>query len=373
MKPIDGWSIDPASVEPLSREVERLCPLVLETESTAREQQLFGTWWMLPFARSWGGDLVGLRLLPGVPRAECPVVRAMGPGAVTVASRPACLVPTMVFAKMLEGTYDWLLASELLDGEWEELAGLHAALGGSDGLSALRAVVLDESLREACANPESESWNDAATEGFVRLDPSPETAIYRRYLQRAVATGEAPAPPPSAGCWNAALASLSFLVNRAGSRDPAGRANELRAAWAVINQPSGIDTSWRERPSHACLLDPAAGARLVYSAARRLAERPAEIPMTWKYDPLWAVARALVDAGSPSRYDGTAHLQAAALLDDEVGDRERAFAALMSVGFWNYLALDRSLSPPREAARWMAERYGWKDLLESLSSMFPPE
>jgi hypothetical protein len=336
----------------LSPETRALLPLHAD-EPALVEQRAFGTWWIAPFARTIGRDLVGFRLVPGQRVAECPVAWAAGPAVVTVASRAEYAVPMVVFREMLRVPRRWLEASELLEVEWEELRSAHRALGGGDELVELRAIATDSALRASCAT--QSRARDAAVAAIVaRLDPSPETIALQRAVEQMRNGEDSSSLAGEVGCWRAAFAALA--LDLVGDDDRA-----LAAAWAIFEHPPGLDMAWAARADVLPSPDATASARVVHAAARLLATRAADAPAAWRADPRWSAVVALGNVTDPYSYDGLAFLEAAAALDER-GEPEGALAALAAVPFWSFLADGPAFDEVLEAAQALAQRQGWAHL-----------
>lgn len=353
----------------LSPETRALFPL-RGGEAPLVEQRRFGTWWLAPFARTEGGDLIGLRMLPGVRLAEGPVVWASGTAAVTVATRADRVVPVVVFAQMLSAPRRWVDASELLDTEWDELAAAHRALGGDD-LAGLRAIARDDKLRAECARP-GPVGAVAVARTFERLDPSPDTTLFRRALFAAASAQPLPAVPPAVGTgpWAAALDALAFDPARVGPvrasfasaahRDSG--AAVLAAAWRLFRHPAGLDVVWGHPADPWPEPVATVAARRLHAAARLLVANSGAAPADWRGDPVWPAIAALAAAPGPFDYHGAEFIEAAAELDRR-GAPERALPALTAVEFWNFLAGGQPMDGAIEAAHALARRQGWTHLI----------
>jgi hypothetical protein len=337
----------------LSPETRALLPL-RGGDAPLDEQRRFGTWWLAPFARSDGGDLIGFRMLPGVRLADGPVVWASGPAAVTVATRADRVVPVGVFAQMLSAPRRWVDASELLETEWNELEAAHRALGGTD-LAALRAIAGDDKLRAECARPGALGMA-AVARTFERLDSSPDTAQFRRALVAAASGHPLPAVTGAAdtGPWAAALDALAFDPARVGPvrasfasaahRDSGAAA--LLSAWRLFRHPAGLDVVWGHPPDPWPEPVATVAAKRLHAAARLLVANAGGAPADWRADPLWPALAAL---------------EAAANLDER-GAPERALPAITAVEFWNFLAGGQPMDGAIEAAHALARRQGWAHL-----------
>jgi hypothetical protein len=314
------------------------------------EQRTFGTWWMLPFARTDHQDLIGLRAMPKRRLAECPVVYADGPATVTIASTSRQAVPVMVFAQMAMAPRYWKAAAELLDSEWEELVGVHRCLGGDDHLVALREVASDDRWRARCQAPGVEG-RAAVAEVLDQLDPSPARRRVRALLSGQGSEADL-APTPAA--WSAAVVALGF-------EKKAPLAQRLHAAWGMFQAPAGLDVCW------AAPIDPwprpvaTRAAKGLHAAARLLIKNDKKAPPEWREDPLWSAIDQLARADDPFSFVGVPFLEAAAALDEQ-GHAERALNAATAVQFWSYLSDAPVMDGALEAAHMLASRERWAAL-----------
>src|SRR3954469_24984749 len=167
-----------------------------------------GQWWVYPIAHTSDQVFFGLRLTPGVPLKQSSVVIAQRSLANTLASRPAHFVPVRVlrYAWSSDVRWDEIAGSSAKD--WKELVQLHHSLGGNDDLEDLRKGLKDKPLKSKIRGSSFKTTFPVRLETLARLDPTPETAAYTKYLVKTLAEGKAPAPAPDAGCWNEALATL---------------------------------------------------------------------------------------------------------------------------------------------------------------------
>lgn len=351
----------------LSAETRALLPMS-GGESAFEEQRDFGTWWMVPFARIDGLDLLGLRAMPERPMAEWPVVRAKGPAAITVASRAAHVVPMLVARQMAGSPRRWTEAAELLDNEWEELCRAHRALGGTDELAALRALANDRALQTACASSPSSARQAAVASMMALLDPTPETRAFAAELAMGGGADlRSPGAIESFGVWRAAATSLSLVLSQTLRDEPA----RVAAAWAMFAHPAGLDTVWNAPSDLWAAPDATGSAQRLYLAARLLRLSPALLPVEALTDPRWPAITNLSNAASAYSFDGVDFLEAAGGLDgrDGPGDAIAALHALTAVRFWGFLSKLPAFDEVIAAARDLAERRGWTTLAMNLEAV----
>jgi hypothetical protein len=308
-----------------------------------------GTWWILPFGRRQDA-LYGIRILPGRELSECPVVAVEKHQAITVVSRPAHLVPWLIFPGTVVARDGWDSVLRMGEPIWDELAGLHGQMGGTDGLAAIRAVLNDDALAEACLiGKAGDQFDRAYPEIKSRLDPTPESQAYFALLKRAVVDMEAEAPIPEVGCWQAAASSA--VLSAARLRKKAELARE--AAWQLMRQPSGLDCFQARYPSLPA--HPSGSSEQMISAARSLIDDPA-VPAGWRADPWWQAVAALAKDGD--EYGGVEHMDAARDLQ-AAGRAEEAFYALTSSAYW-FSQMTKKPNPKlHEAAQLLVAEAGW--------------
>ncbi|NJM90926.1 MAG: hypothetical protein HC863_01185, partial [Myxococcales bacterium] len=323
------------------------------------EQRRFGTWWMAPFARAAGMDLLGFRLLPRTRLTACPIVWASGPATVTLATQVERLVPVIIFAQMLATPRRWTDAAELLDNEWEELIAAHRLFGGRDDLSAVRQIAADAALQRACAQP-GIARDLAAADILERLDASPHNTTFRDAV-RAQTQRQPAGERRDAGCWSAALDALAFDPDENGAEGASSSLEGLASAWRLFQHPAGLDVAWSAptSPWPAPVTTRAAG--LLYRAAQRLVANQHAAPEIWRSDPLWPAIAALAAAPGPFDFHGVPFLEAAASLDAQ-GQPERALDAITAVEFWNSFTEAEPMDEALEAAHALAQRQRWAHL-----------
>lgn len=325
-----------------------------------------GLWWVLPFATDKSGAVYGVRLQPGVSATSSPVVAVRRDEAVTLAPRPALFLPALLVERWLERpTRKW--ENALTEAAWSELAALHASFGGTDTLHAARSVLEDDGLFRACH--EGANRRIARAEARERADPSPEREIFDRYALEAVEDDEARVPPPDAGCWSAAMASLAFVTNRQERfRRMRGDA-ERNAAWLMMQHPPGLDSARSSFPEDRMSREGGRSRVLTLAAAESLARGKAQAPSDWTGSAHWRAILALAEAGAP--YDGSAHRTAATALALQHRHAE-ALTALVAASFWHAAVKRPAADTSAEAARELARDQGWHEIaghLERLSAL----
>lgn len=359
------WSFDPSAFD-LSGEAGGACNLDFELSADDRAKPMgYGTWWVLPFAKTTGRNLIGVRMVPGVRFADSPIVQLHGYEVETIASRPSSLVPVMFFYKMNSTKQDWEERRRLSDSDWAELEALHEALGGKDRLKALREVLDDDRLKQASAGRIGgrKDYNAALAEIFPRLDPTPETAAYRAYVQEAVRRDQAPTPFPEVGCWRAALAAVAYVTNRIfeGKRIR----EEVYSAWELVRIPPGLDSFQYGIPAHIANPTGESAERLPMEAPQSLVEHEKDVFKEWIADPMWSVVEALAEQGP--KYNGLAHLDAAEALRAN-GQYDRVFTALIGAEYWRAALFPRKpFAQVAQAAKLLAEEHRWEEIAEGIA------
>lgn len=348
----------------LSPGVERLCGMAAEIPPEVnRETFGAGQWWVYPLGRAGGSHLVGLRLTPGTALAKSSVVIARGPLASTIASSPAYLVPIRVHDNMMGGGARWDEIARLSKAEWKALVELHHTLGGGDDLDELRKLTTDKAVKKAYekGSADYDGMVRARAESLTRLDAASETRVYASYLVKAAVERVAPTPTPEAGCWNPALATLALFISQNDPDDDPRRDEQLWAAWRVVHHLPGLDTA-RSGTGIVVSDTISVAVALHISAAKVVTKRKDK---AWTSDPVLAAAEKLATA---KKYDGAAHLEAAAALD-KAGDAAGAFTQMAAATYWRVQARGASDPEALDAARKLARRARWTEVADSLDEL----
>ena len=334
------WPFAPERVE-LSDETQRLCAARFVPLASP------GPFWLRSVGTLDALWALGLWLRPERPPADSPVVLALGACATTLAPSPRLLVPALVLRAVRGSRPRFVRVRQLLDGEWNELAELHAALGGSDRLESLRELFHDELLETRVGSTDRETATRATADAWARIDRSGETAAFARAIAD-VSLRRVPDPAAGYGAWQPAVAAACAAAL------PGGQAPAW--LWLMLSASPGFDAG--VGPFSAP--DTAAAARALHAAANRLVT----IDGPWRGDPAWPAVQALA-AAPLGAYAGMAHMEAARALD-EAGQPARAWDALASATFWASLAR-RPITEIGHVARWLAGKNGWSHLSEGES------
>jgi hypothetical protein len=356
-----NWPLDPSSMK-MSDAAEVACGLRFGVEEDHYVRLItHGVWWTLPIARTLSDEIVAIRLTPNVAVSDSPVLLVNNHEAVTLASRVAFLIPRMVVAGMMGGREHWDRARSMQEGEWSELAVLHRQLGGGDArLNGIRSAAEDDALRDAIHDQASHAA--ALADLLVRADDSASTKTFRAYVQSAVAAFEAPVPLPDVGCWNAALAAVAFVTNRMLKWKGSRVDRQLVAAWALSNQPPGLDAFQGALPAHLAFPYGQSQTGIPLQAAQTLVDNAAAASGSWQRDELWPAIAAIAKTAG---YDGTAHMDAAAKLQTS-RQPERAFTAMTAAAYWMFVATGEPFAQLIEGARVLAAESGWAEITEVL-------
>ena len=353
------WSFDPKTFA-IDPDLSALLDLRLDLyDETNLEALNAGLWWVYPIGRNYASHLIGLRLSPGTPLAQSPVVIAKGGAVVTLCSRPAALVPALLFVKMASGVEQWNEVRSLSAPEWEAAVALHRALGGEGDLQDVKALAADRSL--AAHFDDGSAYADnmrARAAGFARLDAQPQTAAYYAYAAEAAVEKTTAKAMPDVGPWGAAVAALAFVAARHERAPEGARELELAAARQLQQEPPALDTS---RRTAGLTMSPSIhlSKELGISAAKVVVKR--QHP-EWASDPRMPAITALATTDG---YDGTAHLEAAAKLA-AAGDAGGAFTALTAAAYWSFHAEGKAKPEALERAIELVRGAGIGDLGDAL-------
>ncbi len=354
-----SWSLDPDRVR-LGDAASAACGLRFDLEERHWITLVgFGTWWVLPFARTVDDELFGVRVSPGAPIAESPIVMAKEFEVATIASRPAAFVPTCLARTAIATDSSWDGVRSLSRESWSELLELHHLLGGAGDFARLRAMLEDRGLQSSVS-----ACDPVATARLLCAgDDAPESGTYHEYVARAVASYEAPVPIPDVGCWSAAAAAISFVTNSMKKWKGARDSDALQAAWLVANQPASLDSFQSSIPSQFSPPFGASPKRLALQHAVFLAEREQQVSPAWRQDPLWP---AICQLGRhPGEYGGTAHMKAAENLA-AAGQPERAYVALATAAYWMWVFTQKPFPTLMEGALLLAKESGWAEVHDAL-------
>lgn len=316
-----------------------------------------GQWWVYPLARSSGDIFYGLRMTPGAALTQSPVVVAQRSVATTLASCPAYLVPTRIHRTILASPARWDQIAATPVAQWKDLVALHHSLGGEDDLDELRKVLKDKRLQAQHAIKDFRKAHPVRLETQARLDPTPETAAYTKYVATVVTERTAPLPAPDAGCWNEALATLVLTMAKENAHDDDPRAAEEWAARRIVRQLPGLDS----RTSVVTELSEDESVRIARSAAKLVLKAKDKTDV----DPRVLPALAKV---ATAKYDGAAHLELAKALES-AKDYAGAFTALMTAAFWQAQRKEEVDAPILDRVRKLARKAKWIDIADALDEM----
>lgn len=328
--------------------------------ATAFSQTVLGTWWHVAFGRATDGRVLALRAQPGRDWSEWPVVVLNGPHAVTLVGDRSAALPMWLYMNRLR------FAAEVWDGvrkAWPRvgvgLAELQQAIGGAgEPLPAFERLLFDDARRDVAARtPERPRDGWAADSAMQRIvDPSPPTLAHLDYLDAVLVRRDRKAPPPETGVWTAATSAVACAAGKIVKVPDLGE--RARARW---REPESLDNVFGPAPNY-----------FIWPPPKPLSRPPgldvAEILVQAGTgdDPLLAAAAAVHQAGA--RYDGLAHVEAAAALD-EAGRADDAWNALQSAAWWSYVRFEAAIPAILDAARAMAERHGWAEIEGHLERM----
>ncbi len=346
--------------------VEPLCNLRMEIPADVNLHTFAaGQLWTYPLARSGNTGLVGLCLTPKTALADSAVVEVDGAQGITLASRPAYLVPVRLWERMRPGGPAWEEVAKLPAKTWKELAAFHHSLGGTDDLDAVRKLASDKKIKAAYEKGAGDfkGMVTAFFEAQQRVDAAKETAVYAKYMVKAILDKVAPVPPPDAGCWSDALTSVALAVCRHDAEEEPRPDDEAAASWRLLHQLPGLDTDRDKIIAILPGMKQTSAAKLLQSAAKVVVKRAQK---EWAKDPLWPAIDALAKG---KKYDGAAHFAAAAELE-KAKDPAGAFTALAASSYWEVAAKGEVKRDTLDAARKLARKAKWAQVADSLDEMF---
>jgi len=327
---------------------------------TLRDANAF---WFLPIGTR-RDEIYGVRVLPGANVDECPVVRMLDGDAYgqasTVVSRPSSLIPFLAFPGSVVSRNAWDQVAQAPDAVWAELERVHAALGGTDGLRAVREVLASDDFRRACDLSDKGGDIEAVLPTIRKqLDPAPETVRYVDYVRQLLVEQSFVRPPRELGCWGQSAASAAWVA----AQDDGGTREEDRydLALALVSAQAGIDTFQRDFPSYSP--SPNGSSEQLFAAAELLTSAAvpdgrADIETLWR-----PVATALSDERDD--YRASRHFELCERFQAE-GRRAEAFYAVASAGYWLTQVSPKLYDEVPKLVAFIAENQPWPAVVASL-------
>ena len=321
-----------------------------------------GAYWVRPILERPGSQVLALRLQPGVPLRNSPLLLLSGRGAVTLSTDARDLVPAVLAWDAASDQAAWAALGELSAPDWDKLAALHSLCGGESELAVLRQLIQKDS--QLVHGQDEAAKERAVCEFLTQSLPQPDHQVYRQYLDRLrYGSGEA-LPLPQAGAFSAAVAARAFLhAYQQGDREAM-----IAAGCAVFSHPPALDTAVRERSGQVCVPDALSGDRLGCLAAQVLKDLKEEVPASFHHSALWPAVAELGCGDLLADCDGQRFRQAAQQLATQ-GSAEQAYTCLLWSAACSYASSGRTDTTTLQAAVELAEAARWTSLHQNLLAM----
>lgn len=325
----------------LDESLQILCDLRWDYQDLQPEARAAGLWWIEPFARTYAGDLVGVRLAPGTSSAPVELVTLGHRNVLTLSSSTKTLVPRLLVATPGESTWDTLKS---LDAEaWRQLGKLHGALGGdAAGLASVRTRAEDGSGKALCAGKKAKPHEIRAGIATILKETDPACSEMVDCILALAQDDTTKSYPTQGSAFDVKVQSLSFAWHLDQGDE------EIARKWAesLIVQPMNLDPTSLSGVA-SLFPNPAVNALKTYQAACALLENHSD---------LGKVARATCKRG----YDGSAHLELAARFRQEKRPLD-AFHALINAAYF-----EASRSQAFDEALDLAKTSPWKHVVRVL-------
>ncbi|AWT37443.1 hypothetical protein DM785_17180 (plasmid) [Deinococcus actinosclerus] len=240
--------------------------------------------------------------------------------------------------------------------------------GTDDRTQAILEDLRDRLLPEYEAlDEQGETLTDHARGDALRqVDPDPQHVLFRDFLSDLIAHGPSEGPLPDFGPWQS-WASLSRRLALPHLHPVPASRKDLLAFDVVQHIPqfdgcmvAGFKLRHHLPVPRAFFVDVSQDAVGRFAAEHLIAPEHSY----WQDD----IARHLLQrqAEAGDGYDGLAHIEAAALYDEDRNDAVRSYHALVAGTFWAAEHAGVVLRPALEAAMHLAERQDWHDVQQGL-------
>lgn len=296
------------------------------TPALRRLAEASGLHWVEPLGITSFHCWLGVRRLGGEPLARCPVVLCHGPNAATLATEARdSLAVLLWWLGPRESEQNWNRIRDAWPRIEEDVLAQAEGLGGEAAVDRFRDVLAAGFDRRLGLPANSPDFLRAAALVLGHLDPG-QAELRERVV--AVAAGEDRAdwaPPPA---WSNAWAATRFVAGRS---DPA-------KAWAVAEAIPSLDTGLRLTVGHFVNVRQDWSGGDIRLATKVALREPRTGP----------VARAVAALGAAwergGRYDGIAHLEAAASC--ALGEDFRTASTLLAgAGYWSQVYSGGTANP----------------------------
>lgn len=335
-------------------------------------QAHWGEWPFLRGAQGFGDDLMfSLRIDPARPQRDWPVICSVQgqPGGLTYASSLRTFAMNFLARQnTLEGFHD--LPEESLSALHSTLSGGEDEAGFAQGLTYNLEVILPEAEARLT---DGETLDDLRIgQHLAVLDQAPLhvrfrnalSALMEGRLDRRELSGFGPWASWLALAEYYAFAQAQFQAPSELEAQGPRRDLALNVLAHVPQYDAGMLLSYR--PKHFLALPPTSFKSVVEALVTPFGFEtliPEEHPY-WQ-DPIAHLILS-THAQAGERYDGLAHVAAAAMYDEDRQDPVRSFDALQTGTFWAAVNAGIVLRPALEAAIHLAERHDWPDVHRAL-------
>lgn len=323
-----------------------------------------GAYWVLPILERPGSEVLALRLQPGVPLPQSPLLLLSGSGAVTLSATASDLVPAVLAWDAVSDSEAWAALQTLEASEWDQLTALHALCGGASDLTVLQKLIHQSALQQLVHGQDEAEKERAVCDFLVQSLPQPTHQRYRQYLRSLRDGIGAVMPLPEAGAFDAAVAARAFLhASLHGDREAV-----IAAGCAVFSYPPTLDTAVREGSGQVCVPDAFSGDLLCYQAAQALKDLADEVPASFRHSAVWPAVMALASGDLLADCDGQPFRQAASQLAQQ-GSPEAAYTCLLWSAACSYSSSGRTDTETLHHAVELAEAAHWPVLHQNLLAM----
>lgn len=331
-----------------------------------------GKWSILTYncgENSLGSD--GLRILPYLPSDQWPEVDTMN------GSLQSSLSHLNILTRFTEGKFQLCFRNrsycERISNRWgeyyEAISPVYKLFGGTDDLEELKKVAFDKE------NWPNENTGTAEIEKKYRahklkLDPSRENQYLYELIDKFNENDKfAPSSLPDfdLGIYeNRILSMISCRMTMKYSEER--QEEDAKMILQCVNYTHGFDTEDRivfdKTGATATYLSLKDHLRVLFSEYSGLVVSP-----ELKDSPEYYIAKKINEGG----YTGTAHLEMATVMDEQLNDPKRAWSYLVSAGYWAGRNMPEAQETILKAAICLCEKRNWlegKEVLEYNLGLF---
>jgi len=330
-----------------------------------------GKWSVLTYAAhkdSLGSD--DLRILPYLPGSQWPAVSTL------YNSRQSTSQYLNILSRFTEGKFQLCFESrdycENLKAKWElyyeALIPVCRLFDETNELKRLKDFVFDECNwpHERPSETELKAKNRQLK---LTLDPSPENRCLYDLIDKFEDKTYRPSLPDfNFGIYeNRILSMLSYRAYMLCVEEVSNQEELVETLLQAVNYSHGFDTEDQN------VYDTTGGTRTsssVFNPIEALIDPYYKVPISaeLKESPEYYIAKKMFDAGQG--YTGTAHVEMAAVMDEQLNNPERAWAYLVSAGYWAGINLQEAQPVILKAAIDFCERRNYNEAAEVLKYNF---